>query len=489
MLGTSSLVLAAPVLGALATAFAPTGQDGRGPLWSAIITALASLVLVAALALRFDIGGGEQFVTQLAWVPEIGISFHLGLDGVALVMVILTALLTLVGLLSVPGTMGRVGRPFLVWFLLLEAAVMGVFLARDWFLFYLFWEVALIPMFFLIGIWGGPRRGQAAFSFFMYTLAGSVVMLVGLMAAYVEAQAQGAAKGFEMSVIAEAMRAAPVELQAFVFFFVFAGMAVKVPVVPLHGWLPMAHVEAPVPASIMLSGVLLKMGGYGILRLSDMVPGALALYGGVVLALGVITIVYGAVLAFRQDDLKAMIAYSSVSHMGFVILGVGSLTEIGLRGATVQMFSHGLATAALFLLVGIVYAQTHSRSLIMASGLGRNAPRFTILLTMALLASMGLPGLSGFVGEFQVFMGGYERWGLMVALAGLGVLMTTAYSLRVFGRIVISPVQREGTVLRDLGAMELAAVLPLAALLLLLGLFPGLIADLVATAAPVATLN
>jgi NADH-quinone oxidoreductase subunit M len=485
-MGGSALLLALPVLGALATAFAPSGADGRVPLWTAVAAALAVLAAVGALVFSFDAAGGEQFTTLLAWVPEIGINFHLGLDGVALVMALLTSILSVIGLLAMPGTMGRVSRPLLVWFLLLEAAVMGVFLARDWFLFYLFWELALIPMFFLIGIWGGARRGPAAYNFFLYTLTGSVVMLVGLMAAYVEAQAQGAAAGFEMAVIAEAMRAAPPELQSFVFVCVFLGMAIKVPVVPLHGWLPAAHVEAPVPASIMLSGVLLKMGGYGLLRLADMVPGAFAIWGGVLLALGLLTIIYGAVLAFRQDDLKAMIAYSSVSHMGFVLLGVASLTEIGLRGAVVQMFSHGLVTAALFLLVGLVYAQTHSRSLIMASGMARNAPKFTILLTMALLASMGLPGLSGFVGEFQVFMGGYERWGIAVAVAGLGVLMTTAYSLRVFGQMVMAPAQREGNVLRDLGTLELIALLPLAALMLILGIFPGLISDLAATGIPAA---
>ncbi|MBE0453610.1 complex I subunit 4 family protein [Roseovarius autotrophicus] len=479
-MGASTLLLVLPVLGALAAALVPAGADGRGPLKVAIGAAGATLILTLALALRFDTAGGEQFTTRLPWVPEIGVVFHLGLDGVALALAVLTGLLTLIALMVVPATMTRAERPFLIWFLLLEAAVMGVFAARDWFLFYVFWELALIPMFFLIGIWGGTRRAQAAYSFFMYTLAGSVVMLIGLMAAYVEAVAQGAVHGFEMTVIAEVMRNAPIELQSFVFVCVALGMAVKVPIVPLHGWLPTAHVEAPVPASIMLSGILLKMGGYGLLRLADMVPGAFEIFGAIILALGVLTIVYGAVLAFRQDDLKAMIAYSSVSHMGFVVLGIGSLTEIGLRGAAVQMFSHGLVTAALFLLVGIVYAQTHSRSLIRSTGQARNAPRFSVLLTMTLLASMGLPGLSGFVGEFQVFMGGIERWGLTAALAGIGLILTAAFSLRVFRRMVLMPVPRDSAVLRDLGTLELAAVLPLAALMLILGLFPGLISTLVA---------
>lgn len=480
MIGSSLLLLVLPILGALAAALTPAGDEGRGPLWTAVAAAGATLALALALVGRFDPAAGEQFTTRFDWVPEIGVVFHLGLDGLALVMVLLTALLTIVGLLAVPATTARPSRMFVVWFLLLEAAVLGVFAARDWFLFYLFWELALIPMFFLIGIWGGERRAQAAYSFFLYTLAGSMVMLVGLMAAWVETQAQGLAEGFEMAAFVQAMGNAAPELQAFVFVCVFIGMAVKVPVVPLHGWLPSAHVEAPVPASIILSGVLLKMGGYGLIRLAEMVPGAFHDFGAVVLALGLLTVIYGAVLAFRQDDLKAMIAYSSVSHMGFVVLGVGSLTEIGLRGAAVQMFSHGLITAALFLLAGVLYAQTHSRSLILASGLGRTAPRFMTLLTVALLASMGLPGLSGFVGEFQVFMGGFERWGAAVALAGFGVLMITAYSLRVFRRMVLMPVQAEGVALRDLGTLEMVAVVPLAALMLILGLFPGLLADLAA---------
>ncbi|MBV0912756.1 complex I subunit 4 family protein [Anianabacter salinae] len=483
-MGASVLLLGLPILGSIAIIFAPAGNDGRGPLWTAIAAAGVVLATALIMALRIESGAGVQYVTNIAWITEIGVQFHIGLDGLTALMTLLTALLSVAALVAVPGTMGKVNRPFLVWFLLLEATVMGVFLARDWFLFYLFWELALIPMFFLIGVWGGQRRARAAYSFFLYTLAGSVVMLIGLMAAYLEATAQGIAHGFEMSVIAEAMQSAPASLQVFVFICVFAGMAVKVPVVPLHGWLPMAHVEAPVPASIMLSGILLKMGGYGMIRLSEMVPGAFQMFGSAVLVLGLVTIIYGAVLAFRQDDLKAMIAYSSVSHMGFVVLGIGSMTEIGVRGAAVQMFSHGLVTAALFALVGVVYAQTHSRSLILSSGIGRGSPRFAILMTLALLASMGLPGLSGFVGEFQVLMGGYERWGQSVAIAGIGILLVTAYSLRVFRRLILAPSQREGVVLRDLGALDLAGIVPLAILMVLLGLFPSPIANLAAGVLP-----
>ena len=468
----SLLLLILPLFTALLVAIVPTrSEHSRTPLAVAIGGASLTLILTLLLATRFDTTAGVQFVTLLEWIPEIGIAFHLGLDGVSLLMAILTALLAAVALFAVPGTMGRTGRAFLVWFLLLEVSVLGVFAARDWFLFYLFWEIALVPMFFLIGIWGGERRAQASYAFFLYTLAGSMLMLIGLMAGFVQAGGQD----FAMDKIAAAMRAAPAELQVLVFAFVFVGMAVKVPLVPLHGWLPSAHVEAPVPVSMVLSGVLLKMGGYGLLRLAEMVPGPFSTFDDAIMAAAILSIVYGAVLAFRQDDLKAMIAYSSISHMGFVVLGIGSMTESGLRGAVVQMFSHGLVTAALFLLVGLVYAQTHSRSLIRATGIARANPRFAVLMTMSLLAAMGLPGLSGFVGEFQVFVGAYQRWGLVVAIAGIGVLLTTAYSLRVFGRLVIAPEPNGRARMRELGAMEMAALVPLASLMVVIGVYPDVV--------------
>lgn len=468
----SLLLLILPVLTALVVILVPA-RDGhsRGPL--AVALAGASLTLLTSLVLTFNFepNGGVQFVTLKQWIPEIGVTFHLGIDGISLVMLLLTTLLSLVGLMAVPGTMNRSSRAFLVWFLLLESTIIGVFIARDWFLFYLFWEIALVPMFFLIGIWGGEKRAQASFSFFLYTLAGSMLMLIGLMASYVQA----GGTGFEMDDLAVAMRAAPSHVQTFVFLCVFIGMAVKVPVVPLHGWLPTAHVEAPVPVSIMLSGVLLKMGGYGLLRLVEMTPGPYAEFGNVIMVAAIFSIVYGAILAFRQDDLKAMIAYSSISHMGFVVLGIASLNEWGLQGSVIQMFSHGLVTASLFFLVGLVYAQTHSRSLVRASGIARANPRFAVLMTMSLLAAMGLPGLSGFVGEFQVFVGAYQRWGFVVALAGLGVLITTAYSLRVFGRMIISAQSSSQQRMRELGTMEMAALVPLAALMVAIGVFPDVV--------------
>lgn len=475
-MSSSTLLLLLPAVTAVLCLVMPQSGARGAAYVVALLGAMATLALTVQMAVGFDPLGGEQYITRVAWIPEIGISFHLGVDGLSVPMLVLTALLTVVGVIAVPLTMARSGRAFYTWFLLLEAAVLGVFLARDWFLFYLFWELALIPMFFMIGLWGGPKRAQAAYSFFLYTLAGSMVMLVGLMAAYL----QSGSAGFEKEAIAAAMRAAPEPLQMFVMVCVLIGMAVKLPAVPLHGWLPGAHVEAPVPASIILSGILLKMGGYGLMRVVEMTPAAVEAASLPLALVALISIVYGAAAAFRQDDLKALIAYSSISHMGFVLLGVAALSTLGLRGAMMQMISHGLITAALFFLAGLIYAQTHSRSLLRSSGLVSAAPRFRFVLVVSLLAAMGLPGLSGFVGEFQVLVGGFERHGIVVAIAGIGVVLTAAYALRVTGRLMIAPRLAEAVPLRDLGAASLIALIPLVALMVWIGLSPGWLGDVLA---------
>ena len=470
------MLLILPVLAAAAVLAVPAGSQSRTPFHVALAGAGAVLLAALLMATGFDGALSEpQFEARYAWIPEIGISFHVGVDGVSLAMVLLTAILFVAAILAAMADTVPMARGFLVWMLLLEAAILGVFLSLDWFLFYLFWELALIPMFFLIGLWGAERRAEAAFKFFLYTLAGSAVMLVGLMAAYLETHGAG----FEMTAIAAAVSAADGELQAFILVCMFVGMAVKIPVVPLHGWLPVAHVEAPVPVSMILSGVMLKMGGYGLIRATAIAPEGVAMVSGYAIALAILSIVYGAALALRQDDLKAMVAFSSISHMGFVTLGVMSMTVMGQSGAVIQMFSHGLVTAALFMLVGIVYARTHSRHLSGLDGIARLSPRYVTILAVTLLATMGLPGLSGFAGEFRVFVGAYDRWGLSVALAGLGVLITTAYCLRVFGRLVGTGRPAGEVRMEDLRAVELAVLVPLVALMIGLGLQPGLLGRMV----------
>lgn len=470
------LLLILPALTAAAVFAVPSGSNDRLPFQIALAGAGGVLIAALAMALAFDpLTAGPQFESRHAWIPEIGISFHIGVDGVAMAMILLTAILFAVAVIAAMSEIRFGRRGFLAWFLLLEAAIMGVFLALDWFLFYLFWELALIPMFFLIGLWGGERRAEAAYKFFLYTLAGSVVMLVGLMAGYLETDGGG----FDMSQIAGAVGAADGELQTFILICICVGMAVKIPVVPLHGWLPVAHVDAPVPVSMILSGVMLKMGGYGLIRATEMAPQGAAALSGLAIALAVLSIIYGAALALRQDDLKAMVAYSSISHMGFVTLGVMSMTVAGQSGAVIQMFSHGLVTAALFMLVGIVYSRLNERRLSGLGGAARFTPRYKTVLAVTLLATMGLPGLSGFVGEFRVFVGAYDRWGLAAATAGVGVLITVAYCLKVFGRLAGTPAPDGSAPMDDLRAPEIAALAPLAVLMFVLGVQPGLLGQLV----------
>ena len=333
----------------------------------------------------------------------------------------------------------------------------------------MFWEITLIPMFFLIGIWGGKERSTASMSFFLYTLGGSVFMLLGIIAAYLSTPEHT----FDMIQMAKAHIGWSKEFQIMVFLAFFLGLAVKVPVFPLHGWLPLAHVEAPVPVSMILSGVLLKMGAYGLLRISGLVPEGLLWFLPFLLALGLINIVYGSLMAWRQTDLKAMVAFSSISHMGFVLIGIAGLTVAGFTGAVMQMFTHGIITGALFLLVGVIYERTHTRQVTDFGGLSRNVPAYSVAMSLALLASMGLPGLAGFISEFHALVGAWERWGLYVAFASIGILVTAAYSLRTIGRMFMGPFNPRWEGLQDLSPREYAAVLPLMALMIGLGLFPS----------------
>ena len=473
-MGVLSIILALPAVAGMLIALAPSSSL-RLAQAIALVASLAAMLLSWSLLASFDTTqAGLQFAESTPWVPEIGVDYSIGVDGLSLPMVLLTTLLTFVAVLASIGPMRASSKAYFSWFMLMESAVLGVFLAQDWFLFYVFWELALVPMFFLIGIWGDEKRGVASMSFFLYTLAGSVLMLVGMMAAYLATPDHT----FDMAKLAQAHGAWSKDFQMLVFAAFFIGMAVKVPSVPLHGWLPLAHVQAPVPVSMMLSGVLLKMGAYGLFRVLDMVPQGAEAFLPWLFVLGLISIVYGAFMAWRQDDLKSMVAYSSISHMGFVLVGIASFNATGLSGAMMQMFTHGVVTAALFMLVGVVYTHTHSRRLSELIGVGRGAPRYTVVMSITLLAAMGLPGLAGFVSEFNVLVGGYERWGLWVAIVGLGILVTSAYCLRVFGQFFVAPSGERASAMRDLDTREMVALLPLLALMIVLGLFPGSLIDL-----------
>ena len=419
-----------------------------------------------------------QFQERASWVPEMGMSYALGVDGVSLPMVLLTTLISLLALLA-SGSINERVKQYFAWFLVLETAMLGVFMAQDWFLFYMYYEIALVPMFFLIGVWGGKERAAASMSFFLYTLAGSVLMLLGLIAAYLATPEHS----FDMQTMGRAAAGWTTGFQIAAFLACLAGFAVKVPVFPLHGWLPLAHVEAPVPVSMVLSAVLLKMGAYGLLRMADLFPAGFEWFTPVLFVLGLINIVYGALMAWRQNDLKAMVAFSSISHMGFVLVGLSAMTSAGFSGAMLQMFTHGLISAALFMLVGMIYERTHTRQITDFGGLYGRVPRYSVLMTLALLASMGLPGLAGFVAEFHALVGAFERWGPVAGVACIGVLITAAYALRTISRMFSGPLNPRLGELSDLTAREMAAAVPLVAMIVALGLFPGAALQMVGQAA------
>ncbi len=465
-----------PLLGVLVILFLP---KQRVQLIQSVALVFTALSFVLSWSLLFSFNRNTtalQFTERREWIPELGMTYALGIDGLSFPLILLTTLITLVAVIASFGIQDGV-KGYFAWFLLLEFAVLGVFVAQDWFLFYVFYEVGLVPMFFLIGLWGGQRKDAAAMSFFLYTLVGSIFMLLGIIAVYLNSDP----RTFNMLELTEAREGWTQAFQMGPFLAFFLGFAVKIPIFPLHGWLPLAHVEAPTPVSMLLSGILLKLGAYGLLRVSELLPLGLEWFAPFLLALGFINIMYGALLAWRQTDLKSMVAFSSIDHMGFVLVGIAALNATGFTGAVMMMVTHGVITAALFLLVGVIYERAHTRDLTEFGGLMASVPVFSILMSLALLASMGLPGLAQFVSEFHVLVGGFQRWGLYVIIALLGILVTAAYSLRTIGRMFMGQLNPKWAGLKDIGGRELVAVAPLAALMLILGLFPSVALGLMDT--------
>jgi len=462
-----------PVLGAAAVALLPA----RRAVWLwrlAMGFALAALGYSLWLATGFDSAGlAIQFHESRPWNVRLGSYFALGLDGIGLAMVLLTALLTLIAVLM-SRRMEQGARLYFTLVLLLESAMFGVFSARDWSLFYVFWEATLIPLFFLIDRLGGPNRQRAALNFFLYTLGGSVFMLVALLFLYDAAPGHS----FAMGDMAEGGRDLPLNTQLLIFAGLFIGFGVKMPVFPLHGWLPLAHVEAPSPVSILLSGVLLKMGAYGLIRAAETLPAALLATQNWLAVLGFASLLYGAVLAWRQQDMKAMVAYSSISHMGLVLLGIATLNVTGLTGAVMQMVAHGLTAAILFLVVGLLYQRTHSRDLADYGCLLGRAPRFAFFTAFALLAAIGLPGSAGFIAELHVLVGGFASWGGWIALICAGMLIGAAYGLRVIGRLCIKGLPPAE--IADMTRTEAVAAGILGLAIVGLGVWPAPLLNLVA---------
>ena len=464
-----SIITWLPVVGLVVVMLLPRGHDALVRA-VALTTAGACLVLSWGLLGQFDRGEPAlQFTERRTWIAELGMTYHLGIDGLSFPLVLLTTLLTVVALIASKSIV-RNPKGYYGWMLLLEFSILGVFMAQDWFLFYVFWEIALVPMFFLIGIWGGPQKERAAMTFFLYTLAGSIFMLLGIFAIYLAADPHT----FDMVALAEASEGWTRAFQIGPFLAFFVGFAVKIPAFPLHGWLPLAHIQAPTPVSIMLSGVLLKLGAYGLLRIADTLPLGLRWFLPGLLGIALVSILYGAFLAFRQTDLKAIVAFSSISHMGFVLLGIAALNVTGVSGAVFMMLAHGIITGGLFLLVGILYERTGTMDVTQLGGLGSKIPIYTGLMTLGLLASMGLPGLAQFVAEFQILVGAFERWGLLVVIASLGILVTATFTLRVIGALFSGTLDPRWTAIGDLRRRELVAAVPLAVLTVVLGVYPSL---------------
>ncbi|NJK79011.1 MAG: NADH-quinone oxidoreductase subunit M [Chloroflexaceae bacterium] len=479
-----SLVLWLPALGGVLLLLLPRDNVGLHRT-VALAFALLAFGLSLVLPLQFDPNAtGAQFFEQAPWIPAWGISYSIGLDGISLWLVVLTTFLTPIALLSTWGSITSQVRYFQVLMLLLETAMMGVFVALDTFLFYLFWEFTLIPMAFMIGIWGSGNRLYAARKFFLYTFAGSVLMLLGIIGlSFLHRDAVGAEiPTFNLLTIVDDIRngafVLDTAMERILFGLFFAAFAIKVPLWPFHTWLPDAHVQAPTAGSVILAGVLLKLGTYGLIRFNlTLFPDASAWAAPAIGILAVIGIIYGAWIAFAQTDMKKLVAYSSVSHMGFVVLGIFALNEVGISGAVLQMINHGLSTGALFLAVGYLYERRHTREMAQFGGLWKNMPVYGSLTLVMVLSSVGLPGLNGFIGEYAIMQGAFTSpvlgWGF-VAWAVIGVILAATYLLRMFRETFMGELDRpENEQLSDLTPTEVGMMVALLIPIVAIGIVPS----------------
>jgi NADH-quinone oxidoreductase subunit M len=467
-MGHLTLLLLLPLLGAILVALLP-GNRSRLIRSVAVSAAAGALVLSWGLLAGFDFAtSGMQFQEMVEWNPHLGTYYAVGVDGISLPMLMLATLLSLVAVLASKGVRERV-KGYYMLLLALESAMLGVFMARDWALFYVFWELTLIPLFFLIDRWGGKNRHGAALNFVLYTMGGSVFMLIALLVTFDSVPGHS----FAMDAMTAGARALPEQTQILLFLGLLIGFGVKMPIFPIHGWLPLAHVEAPSPVSILLSGILLKMGAYGLLRAVYMLPLAAQALQGLLVGIALVGLIYGGLLAWRQTDLKAMIAYSSVSHMGVVLVGIATLNLAGLTGALTQMVAHGLVAGALFLLIGLLYERTHTREVTHYSSLVRVTPRFAFFTVLAFVAAVGLPGTAGFIAEFHTLIGGFQQWGWLMLVLSLGVLISAAYAIRTVGRLFTGPVRAQMRAIPDLQRSEVVAASVLAGGILWIGVFPA----------------
>jgi len=520
-----TLLFLVPLIGMTVILFIPRGKTEAIKTVAAVATGVP-LLLAGYLWVSFEYSDtAMQWVEKCLWIDYFNIEYHVGIDGLSIPLVFLTVLLLFIAVFSswnVEKTRGG-AKGYFMLLLLLEVGIVGVFISLDFFLFYVFWEIMLLPMYFLIGIWGGPRREYAAIKFFLYTLVGSVLMLVAMIAIFLASPPELVAQIEKQQLVEEGKLQEAEEIEPhhtfniviltelarekdpetgenlnlltgenlgvkgailglpflrWIWLFFFIGFAIKVPVFPFHTWLPDAHVEAPTAISVILAGILLKLGAYGILRINFcMLPEETKYFAHFMAVLGMINIVYGAFVAMAQTDFKKLVAYSSVSHMGYVLLGAAAFTEAGIIGANLQIFNHGTSSAMLFLLVGVVYDRAHHRDLNGFGGLGSKMPVYTGLMTVGVFASMGLPGLAGFVGEALSLLGAWEVYPVYVLISLSGLIVTAAFFLWTIQRVFLGPLNEKYKAIQDVDGREIFCLVPLAFLCVLLGIFPFLLID------------
>jgi NADH-quinone oxidoreductase subunit M len=469
-----SIVLFLPLLGLIPLLLIPSNQKRTLKLCANAVM-LAGFLVSVPLALNFNANAdGYQFVERAAWIPSIGASYNIGIDGISLLLVMLTTLIGFLATLSSWSAVNDRLKEYYALFMILQAGMIGVFVSLDLFLFYVFWEVVLIPMYFIIGIWGGQRRLYSAIKFFIYTLAGSVLMLLGILTLYFQHAREYSVYTFDLARLLNTHMTLGTE--QFVFWTLFIGFAIKVPMFPFHTWLPDAHVEAPTAGSVVLASIMLKMGGYGFLRFSLPLAPNVSKTPWVVntmVTLSIIAILYGALVCLMQKDWKKLIAYSSVSHMGFVTLGIFALNHNGIAGSVIQQINHGISTGMLFLIVGVVYERRHTREISSYGGLAHVMPNFAVVFAIAMWSSAALPLLNGFIGEFTILSGAFQANKLWAVLASLGVIFAAAYLLWLYQRTMLGEVTLEANrKLRDLSPREWAVFLPLIAWAFWIGVYP-----------------
>ncbi len=481
-----SLMTFIPLAGALVLLGVPKSRT-ETIKWVGLGFTIIAFILSVIVTLQYvPTQPGFQMQEYYSWIPQIHVNYHLGVDGISVPMILLTGLITMLAGVASWNIKIRV-KEYWVLFLFLETGMMGTFACLDLFLFYIFWEIMLVPMYFLIGIWGGPRKEYAAIKFFLYTLAGGVLMLIGFLALYFTSEPHTLSIPLLQSLGQQGklfagnnFRFYGLTLPHLVFLALFIGFAIKVPVWPFHTWLPDAHVEAPTPISVILAAVLLKMGGYGFYRISHpILPDAAKHFSWLFLILGIIGIVYGAFVALAQTDFKKMVAYSSVSHMGFILLGMSAFTIEGFIGGYYQMFSHGILTGAMFLLVGVLYDRAHTRDLNAFGGLAAKVPVYTFVLSIMALGSLGLPGMSGFIAEFFTFLGAFPVYREMTMLAVLTIVVTAGYILFMMQRVLLGPLNEKWANMPDINARELLTVVPLIVITIALGVCPSLLLNII----------